>query len=397
MPSREPVTGGVAPPADRPTDLRRVMVVAGWVAALFVAGGTVLGGLPDREPTRTAVLAMTALALVLWLASLSLRVSDPRAIVAVLVGAGLLGAAVDRLDPSGPAYVLPFMAVAGLGLRLPRRTALLAGAVVIAGGAWAEASTSAAPASAALNLAIGGGFLLVAAAFAGANRDAHERARELLRLQDETRLAREEAAVLAERGRIARELHDVLAHTLSGLAVQLEGARLLAAHTEADPRLLAQITAAQGLARSGMSGASRAVATLRGEELPGPAQVPELVEQARLAVGAPVTYRVVGEPVPLPPERALPVYRAVQEALANAAKHAQGAAVEVTVTWREGRVEVEVVDGGGRSAGLPSGGFGLAGLAERAALAGGHLAAGPTDSGWRVHLTMPTTAEGAAR
>ena len=398
MPSPQPATDASTAPADRPTtDLRRVMVVAGWVAAGFVAVGTLVGRLPASGGARTAVVAMTALALVLWLTSLSLRVSDPRVVVALLVGAGLLGAAVDRLNPTGPAYILPFMAVTGIGLRLPRRTAFIAGVVVIAAGAWAEASMSEEPASAALNLAIGGGFLLVASAFAGANRGAHDRARELLRLQDETRQAREEAAVLAERGRIARELHDVLAHTLSGLAVQLEGARLLATHTGADPRLVEQLEGAHGLARSGMSGAKRAVATLRGDELPGPAQVPELVEQARLATGAPVTYTVVGDPVPLSPERGLPLYRAVQEALANVAKHAQGAPTCVTLTWHPDTVEVEVVNTGGRSAGLPSGGFGLTGLAERAALAGGRLEAGPTESGWRVHLAMPVRGGAVAR
>ena len=160
----------------------------------------------------------------------------------------------------------------------------------------------------------------MASAFAGANRDAHDRA---------------QAAAVAAGGRTGRPVsrrrcspnaagspassHDVLAHTLSGLAVQLEGARLLAAHTGADPRLVEQVANAQGLARSGMAGAKRAVATLRGDELPGPDEVPELVEQARLATGAPVTYTVVGEPTPLPPERGLPLYRAVQEALANVA------------------------------------------------------------------------------
>ena len=91
----------------------------------------------------------------------------------------------------------------------------------------------------------------------------------------------------------------MLAHTLSGLAVQLEGARLLAERTGADPRLTEQVTNAQRLARDGMASAKRAVATLRGEALPGPAQLPGLVEQTRLP-GLPVTLTVTGEPRPLP-------------------------------------------------------------------------------------------------
>lgn len=377
---------------DRPADLRRVMVVAGWVAAGFVGVGTVAGGLPAGT-TRVVVVTLTVVGLALWLVSLTPRLVDQRLLFACLVGAGLLGAVVDRLTPHGPAYILSFMAVAGIGLRLRRRPAAVAGTVVIAALAWSEGSTSTNPAGAALNVAIGAGFLLVAAAFAGANRDANDRAQEMLRLEAETRRAREESAVLAERGRIARELHDVLAHTLSGLAVQLEGARLLAEHTGADPRLVEQVGNAQSLARSGMAGAKRAVATLRGEALPGPDQIPELVEHARLATGAPVAHRVVGEPGALPAELGLPLYRTVQEALANVAKHASGAPTEVTVTWTDAEVTVEVCDHGGTPAGLPSGGFGLTGLAERAALAGGRLEAGPHADGWRVALTMPRGTE----
>lgn len=378
--------------ADRPADLRRVMVVVGWASAAFIAVGTVAGQLPSDAGRRAMVLLLTAFAVALWLVSLSLRVSDRRVLVGALVGAGVAGALIDTLNPHGPAYILSFMAVAGLGLRLPRRLALASGAVVVAAIAWAEGSSSPHPVGAAVNVAIGAGFLLVAAAFAGANRDANDQAQALLREQEQTRRAREEAAVLAERGRIARELHDVLAHTLSGLAVQLEGARLLAEHTGADPRLVEQVTGAQSLARSGMAGAKRAVATLRGEDLPGPEQVPELVEQARLATGAPVTYEVVGDPYPLPPERGLPLYRTVQEALANVAKHAVGATTSVTLTWEPEQVTVTVLDHGGRPSGMPSGGFGLTGLAERAALAGGQLDTGPADGGWRVHLRMPRDA-----
>jgi signal transduction histidine kinase len=205
-------------------------------------------------------------------------------------------------------------------------------------------------------------------------------------------IAREaELTLEAERQRLARELHDVLAHTLSGLAVQLEGARLLAERTGADPRLAEQVTNAQRLARDGMVSAKRAVATLRGEALPGPAQLPELVEQTRLT-GLPVTLTITGQSRPLPAESGLAVYRAVQEALTNTAKYAgRGATATVALTWTEATLTAEVTDGGGdrSDAGLPSGGYGLAGLAERAALAGGRLDAGPTADGWRVALTMP--------
>ncbi len=374
---------------DQQARLRRLLLVAGWVAAAVIVVSTLVGGLPETGTGRAVTGVLTAAALGLWLLALSPRVDDPRLLLAALVPVGLLGAALDVIAPSGPGYILAFMAMAAIGMRLPRRTALGAGAVVVLAAGWAEAVTSAHPVGAALNLAVGAGFLLVASAFAAASREVSDQARALLRQEEATRAAREEAAVLAERGRIARELHDVLAHTLSGLSLQLEGARMLAEHTGADPRLAEHVAAAQGLARSGMTNARRAVATLRGERLPGPEDVGALIEQARLSTGASVTYSVHGTPLPLPAEHGLALYRAVQEALSNVARHAQGAAAAVTVTWRDDGVETEVVDDGGVESGLPSGGFGLSGLAERASLAGGRLESGPVGAGWRVVLTLP--------
>ncbi|MBW8764671.1 MAG: hypothetical protein JF630_00050, partial [Geodermatophilales bacterium] len=290
------------------------------------------------------------------------------------------------------------MAMAGLGLGLSRRPALTCGAVVMVAAAAAEAATSEHPVSAALTLAAGAGALFLAATLAAVSRDAHAQAEALLAQEAATRAAREEAAVLGERQRLARELHDVLAHTLSGLAVQLEGARLLAERTGADRRLADQVTNAQRLARDGMVSAKRAVATLRGEALPGPAQLPALIEQTRLS-GLPAALTVHGEPRPLADESGLAVYRVVQEALTNTAKYAgRGATATATLTWTDDALTVEVVDSGGdrTSAGLPSGGYGLAGLAERAALAGGRLDAGPTTDGWCVALTMPIPGRSAA-
>ena len=188
-----------------------------------------------------------------------------------------------------------------------------------------------------------------------------------------TRAARERAAAFAERTRLARELHDVLAHTLSGLSVQLAGARLLAETTGADPRLVDQVSRAQALARDGMGNAKRVVSALRGDALP-------------------VTLTVTGTAKPLVPEAGLAVYRAVQEALTNTTKYAgRGATASVAVSWSDDAVHVKVVDRAGEAATArgPSGGYGLAGLAERAALLGGHATAGPVDGGFRVQLRLP--------
>ena len=372
-------------------DLRRLISVAAWLTAGVVVISAATSGLPAGAGARAATVALTVVGLGLWCLALLPRVTDVRVLTVALLGTGLSGAALDVLYPSGPGFVMAYMALAGIGLGLPRRRAVRAAVVVAAATAGAEAATSSHPLSAALTLLAGAGALFLATLFAGASRDAHAQSQALLVQEAATRAAREEAAVLAERGRLARELHDVLAHTLSGLAVQLEGARLLAERTSADPRLAEQVANAQKLARDGMASAKRAVATLRGEELPGPAQLPELVERSRLT-GLPVTLAVHGQERPLPGESGLAVYRAVQEALTNTAKYAgRGATATITITWTDTDLAAEIVDAGGdrTPAGLPSGGYGLTGLAERAALAGGRLDTGPTADGWRVALTMP--------
>src|SRR3954467_15341196 len=387
MPSRKrPATV----PGRRPGELRRLVPIAGLATAAVVVISSIDAGLP-ADRTASAVVVLTVLALALWCAALLRRIRGPRLLAAALMGTGLAGAALDVLRPSGPGFVLAYMAMAGLGLGLPRRPALTCGAVVVVAAAAAQGGASEHPVSAALALAAGAGALFLAATLAAVSRDAHAQAEALLAQEAATRAAREEAAVLGERQRLARELHDVLAHTLSGLAVQLEGARLLAERTGADRRLADQVTNAQRLARDGMVSAKRAVATLRGEALPGPAQLPALIEQTRLS-GLPAALTVHGEPRPLAAESGLAVYRVVQEALTNTAKYAgRGATATAPLTWPHDALTVEVADFGGdrTSAGLPSGGYGLAGLAERAALAGGRLDAGPTTDGWRVALTMP--------
>lgn len=362
-----------------------------WAGSAVIAADTVLAELPTNTSARVAVLVLAVAGLGLWLYGAAVRVTAIGVLAACLTGAGLCGAAMQLLQPDGPGYLLAFSATAGIGLRLPRRLGLVLGAVVVLAATVAAAYGSQHGLSVALNLAIGGSFLFVASAFAQVSREARGAAEARLDQETATREAREQAARLAERGRLAREIHDVLAHTLSGLAVQLEGARLLAEKTDADPRLLAQIGNAQHLARDGMSSAKRAVATLRGDPLPGPDQLPALVEQARLATGAPITLTVVGEPRPVPPESGLALYRAVQEALTNTAKHAApGAGTSIAVTWSDRQVTVEATDSGGLPATpAPTSGYGLSGLAERAALVGGHLESGPAESGWRIRLTMP--------
>src|SRR3954451_2364606 len=328
-------------------DPRRLLISAGWVTAAIIAGITATSGLPDDPTTAIATVVLTVVGLSLWCLALLPQVTAPRVLTPVLLCVGLAGSGLQLLHPDGPGFVLAYMALGGIGLALPRRLALRTAAVALAAAVAAEAATNPHPAAAALSLAAGCTALFLATMFAATSRDAHAQSQALLEQEAATRAAREETAVLGERQRLARELHDVLAHTLSGLAVQLEGARLLAERTGADPRLAEQVANAQRLAKDGMVSAKRAVATLRGEELPGPAQLPVLIEQTRLS-GLPVTLTVSGRPRPLPGESGLAVYRAVQEALTNTAKYAgRGVTAAVTLTWTDTALTAAVVDSGG--------------------------------------------------
>jgi len=202
----------------------------------------------------------------------------------------------------------------------------------------------------------------------------------------ETALTRQEqarAAALAERARLAREIHDVLAHSLSALSVQLETAAALLERDRAAEAAVV-VDRAGRIAREGLAETRRAVGALRGDPLPLPELVAALADDAQV--------EVVGMPRPLPTETGLALYRSVQEALTNARKHAPGAAVRIRLAYLPGAVELTVANDGPAApppaTRLPAG-YGLTGLRERAELAGGAFAAGPAGGGWQVDVRMP--------
>jgi signal transduction histidine kinase len=203
-------------------------------------------------------------------------------------------------------------------------------------------------------------------------------------------------AVLEERSRIARELHDVVAHHMSMVAVQAEtapyrlsglpeeGVRDFAAIGETAREALNEMRRLLGVLRSDAEPAERA-------PQPGLGHLGELVDGARGA-GLPATMTVTGEPRPLPAGVELSAYRIVQEALSNAARHAAGAAtVGVEVGYEPDRLLVSVIDDGPGPARPPGpDAHGLLGMSERVAMLGGSFAAGPgPDGGFRVAATLP--------
>jgi signal transduction histidine kinase len=229
------------------------------------------------------------------------------------------------------------------------------------------------------------------------------RAEQAEQMLAETRRAREaetQAATLAERARIARDIHDVLAHSLAAVSVNLQAAEgLLAAGTlPADhPELTKAIECigrASTLTREGLAAARRAILALRDDVAPLPDQLSSLVSQYRAVGDLAVDFTVTGPHRPLPEPVSLVAYRTAQEALTNARKHAPGQPVTLGLTFEPARVTVSVVNplppvpGQGPLAAAGAG-YGLTGLRERAELAGGTLEAGPAEGAWRVCLKIP--------
>jgi signal transduction histidine kinase len=360
------------------------------IAIIGVGGGILAGGVPAGTAGASAV-GLLAVAAVLSAIALSERIRDRRVVVPALVGVGLCGAGLDW-QASGPDYVISCVALVGLALRTPRRVALLAATPVVAAAAAAEAYDSAHPAATIVAVLSAFGFLFTISAFAAISLEARHQAEVRLAQEAAAGEARERAAALTERSRLARDLHDVLDHSLSVLALQLEVARLTAINEAAGANLVGQIARAHKLTRIGMVNARRALAMLRDDHPPGPAGLPELVSETAAALGIPIALEVVGVPHPLDSDTGLMLYRVVQEALTNVAKHAgQGVRVTVRLVWASGGVEVSVADSGGDGvdASLPSSGFGLTSMAERAALKGGHLSARRAGGGFAVRLWLP--------
>ncbi|MFJ8781633.1 MULTISPECIES: histidine kinase [unclassified Streptomyces] len=216
--------------------------------------------------------------------------------------------------------------------------------------------------------------------------EARGNAQRLLNQERAARAAEAESAALAERARIAREIHDVLAHSLSAQLVHLEAARLLIEGGADRDQILERVVAARGMARDGLAETRQALSALRGDLTPLEEFLTQLVGTAD---GAETT--VSGERRPLPAEASQAVRRVAQEALTNVRKHAPGAKIRVWLEYGEDRVMLVVRDSGGSPGELTAtgGGYGLLGMRERAELLGGSLDAGPDDEGFVVTLKVP--------
>jgi MYXO-CTERM domain-containing protein len=218
---------------------------------------------------------------------------------------------------------------------------------------------------------------------------------------DAQRELRVRAAGLAERTRLAREIHDVIAHSVSVMVIQAAGARTVMA---GDPeRAEESLRAVERAGREALAELRRLLGVLGdGRSLrelapqPGLNDLDELVARTT-ASGVTVSMQVEGRPLAVPPGLSLCAYRVVQEALTNTIKHAGPARASVALRWGTDELLLVVADDGAGELGLspvPAGGHGIAGMRERVALHGGTVVAGPAPGGgFAVHASLPLTAE----
>lgn len=181
---------------------------------------------------------------------------------------------------------------------------------------------------------------------------------------------------------LARELHDVLAHTLGALAVQLEAAAAVNESGDRD-QVAELLRRSRSLVASGLEETAEAVRALREEPVPVAERIASLVE------GTGVALRVEGAPRPLPPQPGLALYRAAQEAITNARKHAPGAPAELRLAFRDGETVLTVRNETTSPVAAPGAGLGLQGMRERIELAGGHLETERSPEGFMLEAAVP--------
>jgi signal transduction histidine kinase len=342
------------------------------------------------------LLSVTGLA---WLTWVLVRGRAGWATAPVLITLALAGGALAAFAP----IAIIFTAVATLGAAMAWR---LRGAAVVGAGGWIAMLIAVLATDHAIAIALGGLAAILTGALIGfTRREVVERTHQAAQVEvAETRAELEStrAELLGERNHLAREIHDVLAHTLAALSLQLEAfATVVDAEPETSPAVRAQLDKTKQLVREGLNEARGAVQALRDDAAPLDDQL------RRLSARHHADFTLSGPLQPLSAGVVMSLYRVAQEALTNVMKHAPGAPTAVRLTYEPDCVALTVdnaalggagsngtTNGAARSNGVgflasSGGGYGLRGIAERVALLGGRVEAGPTAEGWRVEAVVP--------
>jgi len=382
-PTTEPVAATPTPPPHR-----RVMDHVDMLLVLAIVPLVVETSLPGhRGPAWLNV--MLALAQGLLLTVVRRR---PVMGAALLLAVACVQSTVLTPLPPTVSWLVPGLLVAFLvGHGLDRRTAWV-GLVVTLGGVSLITLVTPAP-DRSLDGFVPALVMGVLAWLAGrALADREARVAELRAIGDELDRTRDRAARLAaaeQRAELARELHDVGAHALTVVCLQAGGAQTW--WNRDRERALVALAALDVLASEVLTSLS---ASLGGLATTGPGPQLDVLADLGRVLGLTVGVRVDGEPRPITKELSQVVFRVVQEALTNAARHAQHARVEVGLVYGVDSLDVHVSDSGPHQDGepvvaVPGSGFGLSGMAERVEAVRGELSYGPFEGGYRVHARLP--------
>ncbi|MBE3013346.1 sensor histidine kinase [Microbispora sp. NEAU-D428] len=350
------------------------------------------GSLGARQVGVPGLLLLSAALIV----PLTWRRDHPREVFAVVAAVSFVQWLLDVIVL--PANIAVLVAVYGVASRCTLRWALAAGVVaefglLLAMLRWSPDAGQAWPSSSAFIVAV-----WIAGIYANTRRRYVEGLVERAERAERERDQQARIAAAAERARIARELHDVVAHNVSVMVVQADGAGYAIDGDPEQARRALQAISATG--RQALAEMRRLVGVLRqdagspAEEYapqPGVAQLGDLIRQVRDS-GLPTEFTVSGTAQTLPEGEQLAVYRIVQEALTNALKHGgPGTRAWVEMTYGRGAIELRISDDGrGAAAPRPVGGHGLIGMRERAAMYGGSVDAAPRPGGgFRVVVRIP--------
>lgn len=359
-----------------PVAVDAAIAVACWVTLLFGVA------LEHRVEWWVFLLAAANVIPLMW------RRRYPFAVTAVVGVSTISLSFLDRLGDLPPAQLVATYTLAALSPLVKRLIALAISAAGIAASILI-------PDDEALNLGIVG--MIFAAAYALGTAARARRDRIAMLEERSLRLAREqESAATRERERIAREMHDILAHSMSLVVIQAEAGPIAVRH---DPDRAEQMFDTISVtARDALAQLRRVLGVLRTDgdaaraPQPGLEAIPDLVRRVG-ATGPATTLSEDGTPRPLPADVATTAYRIVQESLTNTVKHAAAGRVDVRLSWTDDRLCIEVADDGDGPPSTPAtpsgdgGGHGLIGMRERVAAAGGTLDTGPGPGGVGFRVT----------
>ncbi|HEV3288258.1 MAG TPA: sensor histidine kinase [Streptosporangiaceae bacterium] len=398
-----PLSGTVAPPArEVSAQAESVLRTLTW---LFRAGGAVLIGVAafgysaasGRDLIIEAVaFAIGAAVVAYWLAAdVSPEHRQPRVLAGALIAMAAASGFAGMGAHGGPLIGFAFMAAIGAGAGGSLLTGCVTTATALVGVEVGALVTGASATS-----ALGFPLLLIVAFVSGRNRAAYRRQAEqsaaLVTQMEQLRAEQRRAAVLDERTRIAREIHDVLAHSLGALGIQLQAVRAVLGEQGDTGRALGLLDQAQRMAKDGLAETRRAVHALRADATGLDEQLAALIQTHRSWHHACVSFGVVGQPRPLPPEATVALIRTVQEALVNAAKHAPLQPVDIGLYYDAHGVQMIISNplpsgspGPGSAFSTVNGGYGLRGMRERLLLINGSLTAAAAGGHWTVTAQVP--------